>query len=146
VLRLGGLEVREIKLDSGAAKVECFLPRPRGVVPIVVSGGVAGITFHRPPGVAVLADISPGSLRLKLDAYAITASTGDSRWESPGASRSSDRYELRINGGAVQVTLDDKADEQTLPAVTVQPESLGDAVSALEILLDGVEKRIGVRP
>ena len=29
VIDAGGLDVREIKLDSGAAKVECFLPRPR---------------------------------------------------------------------------------------------------------------------
>jgi TetR/AcrR family tetracycline transcriptional repressor len=142
VLDVGGLEVREIKLDSGAAKVECFLPRPRGVVPIIVSGGVAGVTFHRPPGVAVIADISPGSLRLKLDSYAIAASTSDLRWESDGASDSSDRYELRINGGAAQVTLDDKTSDQKLPAELVEPESMGDPASALEILLDGVEKRI----
>lgn len=145
VLDVGRLEVREVKLDSGAAKVECFLPRPRGVVPIIVSGGVAGVTLHRPPGVAVIADISPGSLRLKLDGYAVAASTTDLRWESEGASSSSDRYELRINGGAVQVTLDDKASDQAAPAARVEPESLGDAASALEILLDGVEKRISSR-
>jgi hypothetical protein len=106
---------------------------------------VAGVTFHRPPGVAVIANISPGSLRLKLDAYAVAASTTDLQWESEGASSSSDRYELRINGGAVQVTLDDKAIEQTPAAATVEPESPVDAASALEILLDGVEKRISSR-
>jgi hypothetical protein len=114
-------------------------------VPIIVSGGVAGVTIHRPPGVAVIAEISPGSLRLKLDAYAVAASTADLHWESEGASSSSDRYELRINGGAVQVTLDDKASEQTPPAATVDPESQGDAASALEILLDGVATRISSR-
>jgi AcrR family transcriptional regulator len=140
-----GLEVREIKLDSGAAKVEVFLPRPRGVVPIIVSGGVVGLTLHRPPGVAVIASISPGSVRLKLDEFAVSATTADLRWESPGASSSIDRYELRINGGAVQVTLDDKASEQTLPDATVELESEEDAASALEILLDGVEKQISSR-
>jgi AcrR family transcriptional regulator len=142
VLRLGGLEVREIKLDSGAAKVECFLPRPRGVVPIIVSGGVVGLTLHRPPGVAVVADISPGSVRLKLDAYAIAASTADTRWESAGASSSSDRYELRINGGAVQVTLDDQAPEEPAARMASQPNAPGERASALEILLDGVEQRL----
>src|SRR6202521_6087294 len=57
-LDVGGLDVREIKLDSGAAKVECFLPRPRGIVPITVSGGVVGVNLHRPPDVAVIATIS----------------------------------------------------------------------------------------
>jgi len=142
VLNIGGLDVREIKLDSGAAKVECFLPRPRGVVPIIVSGGVVGVTLHRPPGVTVTAAISPGSVRLKLDAYAVNAATTDLRWESTGASSSSDRYELRINGGAVQVTLDDQATEQPLPTAMAQPESAGEPGSALEILLDGVERRV----
>ncbi len=48
VLEIGGLDVRAIKLDSGAAKVDCYLPRPRGVVPIEVSGGVVGLSLHRP--------------------------------------------------------------------------------------------------
>src|SRR5207245_9900374 len=94
VLRAGGLDVREIKLDSGAAKVECFLPRPRGVVPIIVSGGVAGVSLHRPPGVPVIADISPGSLRLKLDAFELKATTTNLHWESEGASGFRDRYEM----------------------------------------------------
>ena len=146
VLDAVGLDVREIKLDSGAAKVECFLPRPRGVVPIIVSGGVAGVTLHRPPGVAVVADISPGSVRVKLDAFTLNAATADLRWESEGASSSSDRYELRINGGAVQLTLDDKAADQPLPAASARPESPEGAASALEILLDGVDSRIRSRP
>ena len=49
VLDVGGIEVREIKVDSGAAKVECFLPPPRGVVPIDISSGVVGVALHRPP-------------------------------------------------------------------------------------------------
>jgi TetR/AcrR family tetracycline transcriptional repressor len=144
VLKLGGLDVREIKLDSGAAKVECFLPRPRGVVPIVVSGGVVGVNIHRPPDVAVIADISPGSVRLKLDAFAAGATTTDVHWESPGASSSADRYELRINGGAVQVTLDDQATDEPQADAASTPESSIEPASALEILLDGVEKRVSL--
>jgi TetR/AcrR family transcriptional regulator, tetracycline repressor protein len=145
VLRVGGLDVREIKLDSGAAKVECFLPRPRGVVPIVVSGGVVGVSIHRPPGVAVIADVSPGSVRLKLDAYGINATTTDLHWESAGAASAADRYELRVNGGAVQVTLDEQTTDEPLLTATAQPVSSEEPASALEILLDGVEKRIGSR-
>jgi TetR/AcrR family tetracycline transcriptional repressor len=141
VLDVAGLDVREIKLDSGAAKVECFLPEPRGVVPIVVSGGVVGLTLHRLPGVAVIADISPGALRLKLDSFAVNAATTDLHWESAGAASSSNRYELRINGGAVQVTLDENAKAQPTATVERQPAASGDAASALEILLDGVEQR-----
>jgi AcrR family transcriptional regulator len=145
VIDAGGLDVREIKLDSGAAKVECFLPRPRGVVPIIVSGGVVGVTLHRPAGVAVKAEISAGAVGIKLDAFS-AAVTSDLQWESPGASASADRYELRISGGAVQLTLDDKATPTSAPSVDAERPAPGESASALDILLDGVEKRVSPRP
>ena len=145
VVDAGALDVREIKLDSGAAKVECFLPRPRGVVPIIVSGGVVGLTLHRPPGVSVVAHVSAGTARIKLDAFSATALTSDLHWESPGASASADRYELRINGGAVQVSLDDKATPSSAPSVQPERPAAGEAASALDILLDGVETRVKSR-
>jgi TetR/AcrR family tetracycline transcriptional repressor len=145
LLDLGGLDVREIKVDSGAAKVECFLPEPRGIVPIEISGGVVGVNLHRPPGVAVVADIHSGAIRLKLDDYSINAVISDARWESEGAAGSADRYELRINSGAVQLSLDAKTSSQ--PPVQPEPEhkSDGKSASALEILLDGVESRLSSR-
>src|SRR6266851_1209804 len=147
VLEVGGLDVRAIKLDSGAAKVECFLPRPRGVVPIEVSGGVIGLSLHRPRGVAVAADISPGALRVKLDDYAVNATVADSHWESvQGASDAPDRYQLRINSGAVQVTLDSKTKTVDPVIAEVPVEAIGEPVSALEILLDGVGRRVSPRP
>ncbi len=143
VLEVGGLDVRAIKLDSGAAKVECFLPRPRGVVPIEVSGGVVGLSLHRPRGAAVVADISPGALRVKLDDYAVKAAVADSSWESEeGASVAPDRYQLRISGGAVQVTLDSETKTVDPVVAQVPVEALGESVSALDILLDGVERRV----
>jgi len=145
VVDAGALDVREIKLDSGAAKVECFLPRPRGVVPIIVSGGVVGLTLHRPPGVAVIADISPATARIKLDAFSAAAVTSDLRWESPGASASADRYELRINGGAVQVSLDEKAAPSLAPDLVPERPPAGESASALDMLLDGVEARVKSR-
>jgi TetR/AcrR family tetracycline transcriptional repressor len=148
VLEVGGLDVRAIKLDSGAAKVECFLPRPRGVVPIEVSGGVVGLSLHRPRGVAVAADISTGAVRIKLDEYSVKAVVQDSQWESTeGATTASDRYQLRISGGAVQVSLDAVAPAPPAPALqSEQPAvSRGEPASALDILLDGVEARVRSR-
>ena len=146
-LDVGGLDVREIKLDSGAARVECFLPEPRGVVPIIVSGGVVGVKLHRPPGVAVVAAISTGVVRVRLDEFNSNAVVTDQRWSSEGAEKARDRYELRISGGAVQVSLDSetksvpRADARPVPA----PAAPGQPASALEILLDGVESRVKSR-
>lgn len=145
VLDVGGLDVREIKLDGGATKVECFLPSPRGVVPIIVSGGVVGVNLHRSPGVAITAVVSSGAVRVKLDAFSVKAVITDIHWESEGASTSPDRYELRVSGGAVNVTLDEKARPQPAPRPQPAQPSIGEAASALDILLDGVESRVTSR-
>lgn len=146
VLDVGGLDVRAIKLDSGAAKVECFLPPPRGVVPIEVSGGVVGVSLHRPPGVVVAADISSGAVRVKLDDHAVKAAITDSKWESmEAASVARDRYQLRISGGAVQVSLDSEATAVAAPSAEAPIEAAGEPASALDILLDGVASRVRSR-
>jgi hypothetical protein len=106
---------------------------------------VVGLALHRPPGVAVVADISPATARIKLDAFSAAAVTSDLRWESPGASSSADRYELRINGGAVQVSLDDKAALSSALEVVTERPSAGEPAAALDILLDGVETRVKSR-
>jgi TetR/AcrR family tetracycline transcriptional repressor len=144
VLDGGGLDVREIKVDSGAAKVEFSLPPPRGVVPIDISGGVVGVALHRPPGVAVTAVCHSGAVRLKLDDYSISAVINDVHWESEGASKAADRYELRINSGVVQLALDTRASSAPAPIAppAAEPRPAAQPVSALEMLLDGVEARV----
>ncbi len=146
-LDAGGLDVREVKMDGGAARVECFLPRPRGVVPIIVSGGVVGVRLHRPSGVAVIAAISTGAVRVKLDDFSTNAVVTDLHWSSEDAEVSPDRYELRISGGAVQVSLDSETKEVPRPDTRPEPSSAGagEPVPALEILLDGVESRVKSR-
>ncbi|HEV2028155.1 MAG TPA: hypothetical protein VGS16_06430, partial [Candidatus Dormibacteraeota bacterium] len=147
VLDVGGIDVREIKVDSGAAKVECYLPVPHGVVPIDISSGVVGVTLHRPPGVAVIADCHTGAVRLKLDEQSIPAVINDVRWESDGAAGAADRYELRINSGVVQLTFDTRPSStpSTISSPTVEPKTARVPASALEILLDGVESRVSSR-
>jgi TetR/AcrR family tetracycline transcriptional repressor len=146
-LDVGGLDVREIKMDSGAARVECFLPEPHGVVPIIVSGGVVGVKLHRPRGVAVVAAVSAGAVRVRLDEFSSNAVVTDLRWSSEGTGKPADRYELRIQGGAVQVSLDSEA--KIVPRADTHPASApaatGQPASALEILLDGVESRVRSR-
>jgi len=141
VLNLPGLDVRNIHIDSGAARVECILPRPRGVVPIHVSSGVVGVRLRRPPGVPVVADISAGALRLKLDAFTVGAATTNAHWESTQDAADQDHYLLRISGGAVRVTLEEDAsiDAERVPANPPVPRS--GVTAALNVLIDGVASR-----
>ena len=145
MLEVGGLDVREIHVDSGAARVECFLPRPRGVVPIHISSGVVGVALHRPAGSALVANISTGAVKVKLDDFAIRTSVTNVHWESEGGSTASDRYELQISSGAVKIDLDTYA-ASAPPASIAAPVTPGSTpVSALDILLDGVERRVKSR-
>src|SRR6184192_2683554 len=109
VLDVGGLDVRGIHVDSGAAKIECFLPVPRGIVPIHISSGVANVSLHRPAGSAVVARASTGAVKVRFDDFATHVTVADLHWQSEGASERANRYELQISSGAVKVTLDSYA-------------------------------------
>lgn len=141
-LDFAGLDVREIKLDSGAARVEVTLPLPRGIVPIKVSGGVAGLKLHRPPGVKVVADVKSGALKIRLDAFTIRAALLDAHWESAPSAGSGDHYALEISGGAVQVTLDEEAQIANQQLADPMSFAGGDPRDAVGVLLDGVEARV----
>ncbi len=142
VLDAGGLDLRQVHIDSGAAKIEAFLPRPHGVVPIQISGGVVGVTLHRPRGTALVANLSPGVVRVKLDDFASRATVIDTHWESDGASASADRFELTISSGAVNLTLNSYELKTPVTASPAEAPRSGAYVTALDILLDGVEARI----
>ena len=141
VLNLAGLDVREVKIDSGAVRVECVLPHPRGVVPIDISSGVVGVRLRRPPGAKVVADVSAGAIQLRLDALSIAATVGDAHWESAGPA-SRDHYLLRVNSGAVRVSLEEDA-TITAPAVDARtsPAAAGGVTAALDVVLDGIAAR-----
>ena len=146
VLDLAGIDVREIWIDSGAANVECFLPAPRGVVPVHISSGVVNVSLHRERGAAVVAHVHTGTWKLKLDDYSTKVAVLDVHWQSDGALGARDRYELEVSSGVVDFKLDSYAPkvERTAAAPAATKPS-GKAASALDILLDGIEARVKSR-
>jgi hypothetical protein len=146
VIDAAGIDVREIHVDSGAANLECFLPPPRGVVPIHLSSGVIDVALHRPREVAVVANVHAGTFRLKLDDFATNVVVTDVHWQSEGALDARDRYELEVSSGVVDLELDFYTPKSTgTVPLQAPPEPAGKAASALDILLDGVEARIRSR-
>ena len=146
VLDVGGLDVREIYVDSGATNLVCFLPEPRGVVPIHISSGVVKVSVHRPRGTAVVAHVHTGAVKLKLDDFSTKVAIFDVHWQSEGALQARDRFDLDVSSGVVDFKVDtyvSKVERLDVPAE--EPKPKGKAASALEILLDGVEARIKSR-
>jgi AcrR family transcriptional regulator len=145
-LDLDGLDVRMVHVDSGAANIECFLPEPRGVVPVHISSGVVNVTVHRAHGAAVVATVHTGAVKLRLDNFSTKVAVFDVHWNSEGALGAPDRYELDVSSGAVDFKLDTYTPKVArVDAAKAQPKPTGKPVSALDVLLDGVEARIKAR-
>jgi len=146
LLDVAGLDVREIWVDSGAANIECFLPAPRGIVPIHISSGVVNVSMHRPSEAAIVAIAHTGAVKLKLDNYATKVAVFDVHWQTEGASAARDRYELDVSSGVVDFKLDTYAPKvEPIEPPPVEPRKAGKPASAFEILLDGVEARVKSR-
>lgn len=142
LLDLRGIDLREVHVDSSATKVECLLPRPRGVVPIHISSGVFRVELKTIPGTAVVAVIKSGAVQVSLEGTHTRVAVADARWETPGASGSQDRYELEVSGGSVRVSLDETAVEGDLPPAPPQAPVSEDLLSsALGVVLDGIAAR-----
>ena len=146
VIDASGLDVREIWIDSGSWNLECFLPEPRGIVPVHVSSGVVNVAMHRARGAAVVALAHTGVLKLKLDDFSTKVTVLDMHWQSEGALEARDRYDLDLSSGVVDFKLDSFTPKVApVPAASAPPVAAGKPASALEILLDGVEARVKSR-
>ena len=143
---LTGLRVAGVELDSGAGNVAITLPPPEGIVPVKVNSGLVGVALHRPPGTAAEAIVNSGSVKLRFDGHPMKATGMDVHWESPGASRSHDRYEVTVHSGCVRVTLDTSAPAERLhpmppPAGSSAPAASW-AAAIVEMLIDGIARRL----
>ena len=147
VLDLSDLRVSGVELDSGTGNVTCTLPAPVGAVPIRVNSGIVGVNLHRPLDAAVRATVSSGSMKVRFDDKPIRAMASDVNWETPGATRSNDRYDLNVYSGCVRVTMD--ASGPTRPQAP-SPAEVSDggevptwrADEGVSLVLDGIEQRL----
>ena len=98
------LRLQSFELRGGASKVEMLLPRPEGVVPIRVAGGMSRISIQRPVGVAAGLTIQGGVSEVLVDGE-VVKSIGHLSMQTPGADVSPDRYEIEVGGGASKVSI-----------------------------------------
>ena len=97
--------VSDIQLNTGASREDITLGSPSGSVPITVNGGALTVNVHRPRGVAASVAVSGGAVNLTFDGRqshavgTVTAQTSD-------YNSASDRYQIQVNGGASNVTVD----------------------------------------
>ncbi len=106
VCDLRGLTLRSLEVGGGASDVEIWLPLATGVVPVHISGGASDVRLHRPAGCALSAQITGGASQLVFDGESQASMGRGSRIESANYAASTDRFDVRMSGGASQLTID----------------------------------------
>ncbi|TMD33365.1 MAG: hypothetical protein E6I95_09030 [Chloroflexi bacterium] len=103
-----GVHVASIELNTGASHEDITLGSPSGTVPITINGGALTAIVHRPSGVEASASVSGGAVNLSFDGRqthaigSLAAQTGD-------YNSATDRYQIQVDGGASNVTVDTTA-------------------------------------
>lgn len=89
---------------TGASRVTVNLPAPKGVVPVRIDGGALRVDLVRPAGAAIKVQSSGGALQLHADGSSQDG-FGNREWRSSGFEGASDRYEVSVAGGALNVNI-----------------------------------------
>ena len=100
------LRLEALDVGGGASDVEVWLPEPAGVVQVRISGGASKVTLHRPATAALRAVVGGGASQIVFDDQRLGALGDNNVLSTPGFDAASDRYEVRLSGGASQVTVD----------------------------------------
>lgn len=93
-------------MAGGLSQGEIWLPQPCGTVTVRIGGGVSGLRWHRPAGVAARVEIRGGASQLGLDPQYLGAVGGPVELEAPGYSAAAERYAVDVHGGVSQLSID----------------------------------------
>jgi hypothetical protein len=100
-----GLRMSAVSIGGGVSRLDLRLPRPAGTVPIHLRDGAANVSTRGPDGVAVRATFPDGAASVQFDERRIGPILDQTPVESPDYSDATDRYEIELQGGAVELTV-----------------------------------------
>ena len=101
---LSTTQVTGVECKTGASRITVNLPAPKGVVPVRVDGGALTVNIIRPAGAAIRVQSSGGALQLRADGTHQDG-IGSREWRSTGFDSATDRYEVAVSGGALNVNV-----------------------------------------
>jgi hypothetical protein len=102
-LELGDLQLRSLKIGTGASDTRVALPRAAGETHVRAESGAASMTFEVPDGVAarIRSTMALGSSRIDETRFPRSGRG----WETPGYDAAPNRVELDISGGVGSVAV-----------------------------------------
>jgi hypothetical protein len=105
---LSGVDLDSIELNTGASRETITVGTPSNTVPITVNGGALTVDVHRPHGIAASAAVSGGAVSLSFDGRQHHA-VGNLNDQTSDNDSATNRYQIEVNGGACNVTVDESA-------------------------------------
>ncbi len=99
-LDLGELQVRSLRLQTGASETRVALPRSGGETKVRAEAGAASLSFEVPAGVAVRIRSRMALGSTVVDPRIPRSADG---WESPGYAEAENRADLDLSGGVGQL-------------------------------------------
>jgi hypothetical protein len=103
-LRTGQLSALDI--DGGASRVELWLPRPDGTVPVRMTAAASDLLIHAAASAPVRLRFERGAGSATIDRADRGPVAAGEVIEPPGWNSTADRYEVDVVGGVAAVTLD----------------------------------------
>lgn len=97
----------EIDCRTGASTITLSLAAPVGVLPVRVEGGALTVNITRPSGAAIKIKASGAAIHMRVDG-STQDGFGTREWRSPGFDGASDRYEVMVSGGAINVNVSER--------------------------------------
>jgi hypothetical protein len=98
-------QVSSLSFNTGASTDDITLGTPSAVVPVELNGGAVTIRLHRPSATPVAVEVSGGALNVNVDGRSYRAVGHVTANQDLGGAG----YQLRVNGGACNVTVDSAA-------------------------------------
>jgi hypothetical protein len=104
---LRDLRVVSIGVRGGVSRGHLWLPQPSGTVRLSISGGVQGVTVHRPPSTPIRISVRGGVSSLTIDGEEVGGIGGGFRRETSGWTGAPDRLDVAIEGGVSDLAVID---------------------------------------
>jgi cell wall-active antibiotic response 4TMS protein YvqF len=101
-LDLANTKLSSLELNTGGSTEDITLGPPSGAVPININGGALNVRLHRPADAAAFVRVEGGSVNLNFDGKSSHAFGS----VEAGSQDAADRYDVQVNGGACNVTMD----------------------------------------
>ena len=101
-----GASLAGVDFIGGVARIDLWLPKPQGVLPIRMSGGAREFAIHAPDRIPVRVRLARGAAEVTVDGSKRSGVASGTRITQPAWERTPDRYDVDAIAGLAVLTVD----------------------------------------